>query len=125
MLVRNLLRLGRPAPAQGQLQRVLETGPDPEASWLLSRAHLQQGTISTATEVLGQARSYRGEHTLESEPGPDAREARCARCHQEIDETWRAGAVTRSRSIGARSSKNYFCQTIPCQTRATPASLTR
>jgi tetratricopeptide (TPR) repeat protein len=81
LLAHALLQLGRPAEAREQLRRVLATGPDQEASWLLSRAELQAGRIGPATEALEQAGSYRGEHPLAFEPSPYVGEARCAGCH--------------------------------------------
>jgi hypothetical protein len=68
----------------------------------LSRAHLQQGAITAAADALGQAAAYRAEHPLESEPGPYVGEARCAECHQDIDDTARRSRHARSLYRGAQ-----------------------
>ena len=48
-LARSLLQAGRPAEAQAELESFLASrGDDPEASWLLSRAALQQHDVATA-----------------------------------------------------------------------------
>ena len=51
-------------------------GPDPEASWLLSRAYLQKRDKSQAQAALAQAGSYRADNPLEAEPSPYVGEAR-------------------------------------------------
>jgi hypothetical protein len=80
LLSRSLLRIAQPKEAATILRRVLGEGPDPEASWLLSRAALQQDSIPEAA-ALEAAGSYRAEHPLESEPSPFIGEARCQACH--------------------------------------------
>ena len=84
MLVRALLRTGKPGAARRWLDPVRKAGPDPEASWLLSRAALQTGDIAGATAALRSSGSYRAEHRMEPEPSPYSGEARCAECHPEI-----------------------------------------
>ena len=124
LLARNLLRLGQPRPARAQLLKVLDAGPDPEASWLLSRAELQDGSMAAATTALGHAGSYRSEHPLEPEPGPYVGAERCARA---------TGTSTRpscpagmpGRSIVASSSRRCTCPIDPSKIRATPGSRTR
>ena len=55
LFARTFLGVGRPAEARPHLESILARGPDPEASWLLSRAYLQQGTIAEAQEALARA----------------------------------------------------------------------
>ncbi len=81
---RTFLGVGSPAEARPHLQAILARGPDPEASWLLSRVYLQQGAIAEAREALARAGSYRGDHPLEEEPSPYVGEARCQTCHAAI-----------------------------------------
>jgi hypothetical protein len=97
LLARVLLRTGQPAEARESLRAVLGAGPDPEASWLLSRAALQQGDFPLATEALAAAGTYRAEHPLDHEPAPYVGEARCAGCHP---------AVTRA-AQGSRHAQTF------------------
>jgi tetratricopeptide (TPR) repeat protein len=84
LLSRALLRIGQPAEAHPLLRQVLDDGPDPEASWLVSRAALQEAATANAAAALAAAGSYRADHPLEAEPGPFVGEARCAACHGNI-----------------------------------------
>jgi tetratricopeptide (TPR) repeat protein len=84
LIARALLRVGKPGEARGWLDGIPGASTDPEASWLLSRAALQEGAIPEAVAALRSAGSYRDEHRLEHEPGPYAGEARCAECHSDI-----------------------------------------
>ena len=70
LLARTLMQAGRPADARRTLLTVLEAGADPEASWLLSRACLQEGDMSAAAVHLAQSGTYRALHPLEAEPSP-------------------------------------------------------
>jgi tetratricopeptide (TPR) repeat protein len=83
LLARCLLRIGEPGPARDILRRILQEHVRPDASWLLSRAYLQQGAIAEAIAALKAAGSYRADHPLDLEPGPYVGELRCARCHAE------------------------------------------
>ena len=74
LLARTLLQT-RPAERPQVLRKLLEEGADPEASWLLSRAALQEGAIAEASAALQAAGSYRADHPLESEPSPYVGEA--------------------------------------------------
>jgi tetratricopeptide (TPR) repeat protein len=94
LLARTLLRVGEAAEARDVLLRVLESGPDPEASWLLSRAYLLRGTAGPAAEELTRAGSYRADHPLELEPGQYVGEDRCAGCHRTIDHACRESRLT-------------------------------
>ena len=120
LLARNLLRLGRSAEAQQQLESVLtnrkgeafsETqvsagslGASPslvrtedrEAYWLLSRAHLQQGHVKDAADALARTGSYAAENRLKPEPSPYVGSAACASCHAAEDRTYQGTRHTRS-----------------------------
>jgi hypothetical protein len=82
LLARTLMRTARPAEAGALLRKILDDGPDPEASWLMSRAALQDGAIAVAAAALEAAGSYRAQHPLETEPSPFVGEASCAPCHR-------------------------------------------
>jgi tetratricopeptide (TPR) repeat protein len=84
LLAQALLRTGRPAEAIRQLQTVLTAGPDPEASWLLSRSYLQTRSIREASTALEQSEKYREQHPLVPEPALYVGSARCASCHASI-----------------------------------------
>ena len=84
LFVRTFLGVGSPAEALPHLQTILARGPDPEASWLLSRVYLQQGAIGEAQLALAHAGPYRGDHPLEDEPSPYVGESRCSQCHAAI-----------------------------------------
>ncbi len=98
MLARNLLRLGRPAEAQEQLDAVVSNreGVDLEAFWLLSRAYLQEGRVKDAADALARSGSYATENRLKPEPGPYVGSAACASCHADEDRTYRGTRHTRS-----------------------------
>ena len=78
LLARALLRTEQPAEAASQLRTVLDSGSDPEASWLLSRAYLQSGSLNQATAALERGDSYRDEHSTVPEPAMFVGSARCA-----------------------------------------------
>ncbi len=98
LLARTFLRVGCPADAQTQLLAILARGPDPEASWLLSRVYLQQGATAQAQEALARAGSYRGNNPLEEEPSPYVGEARCQKCHPTIFKD----------SLASRHTQTYY-----------------
>ncbi len=79
---RSLLRTGRPEDAERILLGLLSTGIDPEASWLLSRAYLQEKRWSPAEAAREQAASFLAATPCPSEPAPRIGEARCAACHR-------------------------------------------
>jgi tetratricopeptide (TPR) repeat protein len=87
LLARALLRTEHSSEAASQLRTVLDTGSDPEASWLLSRAYLQSGSLNEATAALEQGDSYRDEHSAVPEPAMFVGSARCAQCHALIHQT--------------------------------------
>jgi len=80
-LARALLQARRPAEARRQLQIVLATRPDPEASWLLSRACLQEGAQAEALAAWEKADPFREENPLAPEPALFVGSAACVRCH--------------------------------------------
>lgn len=82
-LVRALLSVRRSAEARRQLQIVLADGPDPEASWLLSRAYLQAGARTAALAASQAASSFLEENPTLHEPAPWTGATSCARCHPE------------------------------------------
>jgi hypothetical protein len=73
-----------PALARVALRQVLDAGPDPEASWLLSRALLQEGRIDEAASALGDAGGYGSDNPLKTEAAPHLGSAQCAKCHEKI-----------------------------------------
>jgi tetratricopeptide (TPR) repeat protein len=79
---RALLRTGRPAEARDQIAIVQARERDFEASWLLSRAWLQQGDIPAATAALAQSGGYGVRDPTITEPAPFVGAARCAECHE-------------------------------------------
>lgn len=95
-LARTLLQTGRPVEAGEQLKTVLDQGPDPEASWLLSRVGLQTGRPDEAAAALKRAGSYRGQNSQFSEPSPYVGERKCAGCHDEISTMYEETRHTRT-----------------------------
>ncbi len=80
-LARAHLRMRQPARARSQLRAVLELGPNPEASWLLSRALLQEGSVTGAMKALEDAATYAVLDPTRFEPAPYVGAARCSYCH--------------------------------------------
>ena len=87
LLARALLKLGKPVEAESQLKQVLVAGPDPEGSWLLGRAYLQQGKLSEANIAQDDSLGYGDESVYAHEPSPFIGSAKCAPCHQPIYDT--------------------------------------
>jgi tetratricopeptide (TPR) repeat protein len=102
LFARTFLGVGRPVEARPHLQSILASGPDPEASWLLSRVYLQQGAIAEAQASLAGAGSYRRDNPLEDEPSPYVGEARCQRCHAVIFQDSLANRHTQTYHRGAQ-----------------------
>jgi hypothetical protein len=85
MFADGLLQVRRADDAIGTLQEVLAGVPDPEASWLLSRAYLQKGSLAEAARALEEGgAAYRAENPLKFEPSPYTGSAKCAECHRAI-----------------------------------------
>jgi tetratricopeptide (TPR) repeat protein len=84
VIARTFLQMSRPEEARPLLRPILDRAPDSEASWLLSRAHLQEGDKTQALAALKEAGAYRADNPLEAEPGPYVGEARCDKCHSKI-----------------------------------------
>jgi predicted CXXCH cytochrome family protein len=98
LFARTFLQVGRPAAARPPLEQILARGPDPEASWLLSRVYLQEGNKAGVQEALARAGSYRAENPLEDEPSPYVGEAQCAKCHPTIF----------AASLASRHTQSYY-----------------
>jgi hypothetical protein len=82
--VRRSLSAGEAREALDQLRPWLSSGPDPEASWLLSRALLQQGDVAGASRALEQAHGFGEADPTRPEPAVYVGSRRCAPCHAEI-----------------------------------------
>jgi tetratricopeptide (TPR) repeat protein len=80
-LARALLQTRNPAEARRHLETVLAGGSDPEASWLLSRAYLQEGAQTQALAAWDKARAFREENSLMPEAAPFVGSAACSACH--------------------------------------------
>jgi tetratricopeptide (TPR) repeat protein len=80
-LARALLQTQRPGEARHLLRSMLDAGPDPEAFWLLSRAHLQEGATAAALDAWEKGKMFREENPLLADPAPYIGSAACARCH--------------------------------------------
>jgi tetratricopeptide (TPR) repeat protein len=100
LLARTLMQAGRPADAARALRPVLEAGADREASWLVSRAFLQEGHSRAAAAHLTESGDYRADHPLEAEPAPYVGEARCAECHRQVFHTMLASRHARTFTRG-------------------------
>jgi tetratricopeptide (TPR) repeat protein len=98
LIARIDLRADRPAEARDVLRPIVERGPDPEASWLLSRAYLREGEGAKARESLALAGSYRAAHPLENDPGPYVGETHCEKCHPQIYKD----------SLASRHTQSYY-----------------
>ena len=77
-LARALLRARQPAKARSQLETILAKGPDAEASWLMSRAYLQEGALPEALAAFKQAGSFTEENPTLSDPAPFTGARSCA-----------------------------------------------
>ena len=82
-LARALLRTRRSAEARTQLETILATEPDAEASWLMSRAFLQEGALPAAVAAYKEAGSFAEENPTVPDPSPFAGAESCAPCHSE------------------------------------------
>ena len=102
LIARTFLRAGQPAEARTPLQSILAQRADPEASWLLGRAYLQEGDQARARAAMARAGSYRSDHPLEEEPSPYVGEARCQECHPAIFRDSLASRHTRTYYRGAQ-----------------------
>jgi tetratricopeptide (TPR) repeat protein len=96
LLARTLLQTGLSGQARELLQSILAGAPDHEASWLLSRACLQEGALTEAETALAQAGSYRSDHPMEHEPSPYIGESRCGECHRPITQSMFASRHART-----------------------------
>jgi tetratricopeptide (TPR) repeat protein len=83
LLARAWLQGGQADRALDPLRTVLDSGADPEASWLASRAYLQRGDAPHAAEALASAGDFGQDDPTRPEPAPYVGAAACARCHAE------------------------------------------
>ncbi|MGO9469035.1 MAG: hypothetical protein ACLQVF_33320 [Isosphaeraceae bacterium] len=114
LLARKLLETGRPDEASVLLMAILDPGPDPEASWLKSRAALQRGNLGEAATALKAAGTYRSQHPLEADPSPFVGESRCIPCHSNIAHLARSSRHSRTLIRGdALSTLPYPDHPIP------------
>jgi tetratricopeptide (TPR) repeat protein len=78
---RSLLRSKQPAETRRLLEKILESGGDREASWLLSRACMQEGDWGGALAIWKQDPRYRAQNATKPEPAPFTGQASCKECH--------------------------------------------
>ena len=83
LLARCLLEARRPAQARAQIEASSGRELDSEASWLLSRAFLQEDKGSEAISALKQAQGFGASDPLFPEPAPFLGADRCAGCHRD------------------------------------------
>ena len=83
-IARILLQVRQPDEARRRLEQVLSAAPDPESSWLLSRAYLQMGPKQKALAALEKSGSFRDDHPVTPEPSPFAGSKSCDQCHSAI-----------------------------------------
>ena len=105
LLARDYLKAGKPALARPHLRQVLEANPDPEASWLLSRARLQERHPGDAASALGRAGRYGAEHLIDPEPSPYVGSGQCASCHEEIHRAQQSSRHARTFWAGAELAR--------------------
>ncbi len=118
-LARALLRSQQPAKARGLLQKVLESGPDEEATWLLSRTYVQEQDWKRAEALANEVPSYRKEHPLEWEPAPFVGEARCTPCHRPESESVLASRTRHHLRPGSRPGCPDHSQDSPTRPAST------
>jgi tetratricopeptide (TPR) repeat protein len=97
-LARALLQAGRPGEARPRLLMALAEHPDPEASWLLSRAAIQAGDWVEARAAWEKGSPFRDENPLALEPAPLTGSGRCVECHATIARAQR----------GSRHARTFF-----------------
>jgi hypothetical protein len=95
------LAAGRPQEARDELTAVLAEGPDPEASWLLSRALLQESDIPGATAAFEQASTFGDDDPTTPEPAPYVGSANCVPCHKDQARTQRTSRHARTILTGS------------------------
>ena len=91
LAARVLLEAGRISEAREALERLLASGPDREASWLLSRALLHDGEADAADAALAASAGFARDRRADHEPAPYAGAASCRACHSEIYESQQHG----------------------------------
>ncbi len=93
LLAASRLRMARPADA---LEALKPIGPDPEASWLASRAHLQLGDLGKMAGDLAVAGDFGRDDPTRPEPAPYLGAAACAACHPAIFKAQRGSRHART-----------------------------
>ena len=81
LLAHCLLESGQASEARSLIQQSQKTGPDPEASWLLSRALLVEGRTDESKIALEASRQSGNQDPLRPEPAPFVGAFRCEACH--------------------------------------------
>ena len=121
-LAHSLLCSQHPAEARSQLRLVLSRGPDAEASWLLSRALLQQGFLSEALAALKEAGSFADEQPMRTDPAPYVGAARVGRAMQKNTRPSKTPA-TPGPFIAPPSLATWGCPPQRWPTRLIPGSV--
>ena len=120
LIARTFLRTGNPVEARAMVEPVLAQGPDQEASWLLSRAYLQEGTEDRARAALAGGRVLpRRERPGGRAFGPTWENRAASRAIRPSSAT-RSPAGTRRAIIEAPSSWISPAPTVPCPTPTIP-----
>ena len=114
-LARALLRTRQPAEARGHLQHILAKAPDAEASWLMSRAWMQENAIPGALAALKEAGPFAEEDPTRPDPAPFVGSASCAPCHSEKFQAQQNSppcpdVPSRLRARGARAAPGPHCR---------------
>ena len=81
MVARAMLETQRPGAASMLLNRAETEKGSPEAAWLLSRVHLQMGSIDKAAEDLKRAGTFAADRIHEPEPARYVGARACKACH--------------------------------------------
>ncbi|WZO98537.1 tetratricopeptide repeat protein [Isosphaeraceae bacterium EP7] len=101
LLATSLLKLGRGDQAAEAIEPLLAHGPDPDASWLLSRALIQRGDAPGAIRALAQAGNPADRDPLAPEPAPYVGSDSCTSCHPAIARAQAASRHARTFATGA------------------------
>ena len=128
LLARSWLEIGQPNRAiETLLAEPRKHRPalaDPAASWLLSRAYLQNGQIADASAALKRSGTYRDENPLMPEPSPYTGASRCASCHPEETRTHARSRHARTLHRGPALPRSSVARQTVAPTPTTPGSPT-
>ena len=113
-LARALLQTRQPSKARNQLQLILAKAPDTEASWLLSRAYLQEKALPEALAALKEAGTFAEDDPTLPEPAPFVGAASCLPCHSERFQVQQQltpcqNVPSHPRASGSRSTSGPDC----------------